>query len=130
MTEELFLTSGLNRGKSPKTFLEFLNKLEEARKDGWELPEKVSMKDFPRFLNEFCIVLHKSEAAPEPVVVEDRAEVIKSGILASDKMAKDDLVWYANEVGFKIPEDVKAPLAIRKKLKEFILNKDSAIAGE
>lgn len=109
----LKLTSGINKGKSPQTFFDFLKMYEDARKDGWQLPETVTMRDFPNFLNEFCVVLHK----PEDILEE----------LNDVSMTVADLEAFCKRNGLEFPSSKKAPASIRKHLREDIIKQREGV---
>lgn len=60
-----------------------------------------------------------------PTDVEASAEVdklseVEGRILSSEKLKKDELLWYADQKGIEVPADMKVPTQIRKYLKEKI----------
>ncbi len=122
--QKLSVRSRANFGKTPATFLEFLREYDKARSEGWQLPEQVSVGSFPLFLNEFHIVLEKSdvvEVEPVQLTDEEREAAIKKSILNAEKLSKDEMQWFAERNSIVIPEEVsKFPLQMRKYLKEQI----------
>lgn len=60
------------------------------------------------------------EEVPAELTDEEKLELLEKDILASEKMKKEDMTWYADKKGIEIPEDLKLPTQIRKHLKESI----------
>lgn len=107
--QSITISSGVVKGKTPQTFHDFLIEYEKALKDGWKLPEKVTVQNYPSFLNGFTVVMYKQD---------DLSEILKDASLT-----KDDLKSICEDNGLEFPEDIKTPAAIRKKLREQLSDK-------
>ena len=103
-----------NRG-----FSAFLKQVQDAAVDGWLVDEDArGLKNAPTFAPYFSCWVNKGEeeVITEDVIAEDTAPDIS--ILDDKKSSTVDLKALADDLGIEIPEDKKAPAAIRKFLKE------------
>ena len=97
--------------------IKFIQALLDAGKDGFVIPEEnFNIEAKMNFGSRLSINLHKVK--PSIVTEEDKESFLESQIHASEKIGKDDLLWFAQRKGIEIPDSVKVPTAIRKHIKE------------
>lgn len=105
----------------------FIKDLLVAGADGFEVPvESFNTEAKMHFGSRLQIFLHKVvEDTPVELSPDEKLASLEKSILASEKMAKADLVWFSEQKGITIPDDVKVPVAIRKHIKLTLESKDS-----
>lgn len=109
------ITPSTTRGKSPKSFLDFLHEFKSAVDEGWQLPEKGThtVKAFPAFATQFAIVLSKADAVVPPV--EETIDVMD--LIEDKSLTKEDLKALCEKLGIEYP-DYPQPAKVRKHMKE------------
>jgi hypothetical protein len=112
-------------GKSPKSFLDFLNEYKAALDEGWELPKTVTVRDFPVFATQFAVVMYKEK---EEVVVGNEPLGLLD-ILEDKSLTKADLKVLCEANGIEYP-DFPQPAKVRKHIIEAVKAKQESESKE
>ena len=119
------IKSSKSRGKSPKSFLDFLNEVKVALDDGWELPQTVTVRDFPMFATQFAVVMYKEE--DKNVVIDEPLSLLDK--LEDKSLTKADLKVLCEENGIDYP-DFPQPAKVRKHIIEAVKAKQESESKE